>query len=263
MTSHSPSDSVTIPVHKFGHKEKATLLAFHGFAQNAKSFLPLTDYKSIYSFDLPYHGSKPMNYDNQQSFIQQFDFFFQQNPNQQFELMAFSIGCRLAFSLLMAFPQKFTRAILIAPEGLQFHPVYTFATKTIIGNWCFKTCVNQYQHFFQPILYFAKKLKLAPKTLIKIAEAQMGSLAKRERVYQTWMRHRDFEISIEKLAQVIVSQQIQLEFVLGKRDKIIQYQHIEPLCKHLEDYPYSLKLLDCGHFNLLDKYLNQYKPLVR
>ncbi|MGB0525195.1 MAG: hypothetical protein ACPGJS_19640 [Flammeovirgaceae bacterium] len=230
------------------------MLAFHGFGQEATAFETLGKSKHVLAFDLPFHSKKSLVYQNQREFIELFSPFFLSDQKSKYDVIACSIGCRLAYALMLNFPTYIRKVHLIAPEGLLIHPLYTFATHTILGQWLFKQSVSSF-NILNPMVHFVHQFNLLPKSLIRMAKAQTRSRIHRERVYHTWMIHRDFNVAVTKLAQSIQQHQMQLEFVLGAQDHIITYQHIAPLCNALGDYSYGLKQLNADHFNLLSRYL--------
>ena len=241
--------------HTYGNGDEL-YLAFHGFGQDASIFAALGNSYKVIAFDLPHHGDLALSYQNEKEFITAFKAFFADFKHAKVALIAYSIGCRVAFSLLQHFPERFHTVKLLAPDGLQIHPLYSFSTGTWLGCSLFKWLMNS-KWWLSPSFYFLQKSGLFPAAMIKMARAQLGTHQRRMRVYHTWMAHRDFNVDLELLIKNIQKHQLKIEFVLGKSDSIIQYRHIEPLCKALEDYPYNVQLLDCGHFHLVQQYFKR------
>lgn len=234
-------------------------MAFHGYGQQAKVFEPFALDAQIYTINLPYHEHSDFAlYQSKEEFLKVFNVFFAKYKGSKFNVIAFSIGCRLAYTLLAYFPQHLTSLTLLAPEGLVFHPIYRFATQNMFGNWLFKKSVDHASSLISSITLL-ERWKIFPKSLTRMAKSQLRTEQHRERLVRTWEIHRDFKPSIEELALNIKRYGLKIKLVLGKKDTIIRYKQIEPLCKLLEDYPYELQVMDCGHFDLMQTYFKRVK----
>jgi len=82
---------------------------------------------------------------------------------KEFDIIAYSIGCRLSYPLLNQ--PKLDNITLICPDGIFKHPVYSFATQTMIGGILFYPIFSTIRFLFSAL---ARYIKLSPHELFKL-----------------------------------------------------------------------------------------------
>lgn len=261
--SHSPENQVfeyqkaQLHYHKTGKGSKI-LLAFHGFGQTKQHFhhfaQSLRSTYTIYSFDLFYHGmsfwherEEPMKKKFWKDLLSE---FFKTEKIEKCTLAGYSMGGKFVLATVEAFPEKIDKIILMAPDGIKTSFWYSLATYPTWVRKFFRGLVIKPK----PFHFLIKALSLAgmmDKGIIKFASSQMNTREKRRRVYYSWVVFRHLKFNMDKIADIISSNQIDVDMFLGKYDKIITEKNMQKLLKLLPYY--NLHILDCGHNTLIDE----------
>ena len=97
------------------------------------------------------------------------------------------------------------------------------------------------------------QLNWVDKGLIRFADFQMNSEAKRKRVYYSWVVFRHLTFDLKKIADIINQNNIRLTMIVGKYDKVIRAENMQRLLKHVREY--RLEILESGHTGLMQESL--------
>lgn len=244
---------------KTGNGEKH-LLVFHGFGQdlNVFDFLSrsLARHYTFYVFDLYFHGKsewahgeKPLE---KNEWRETMKLFFSEHQIDEFQIAAFSLGGKFALATLEAFPEKTKKLYLIAPDGIKTSFWYNLATYPVLFRKFFRSMILHPDRFSK-LTKFLIKTGLVDKGLIRFAEYQMGTVEKRKRVYYSWVVFRRLRFATNHIAELINTNQISTIVILGRHDKVIEPQNIEPFLKKIKNY--RLEVLDSGHTGLINQSL--------
>lgn len=234
-----------------------TAVAFHGFGQDGSYFSCMEpalgkDY-TIFSFDLPFHGNDasektgiPVNLGDIRAYFQD---FLRTHHIENFASIGYSIGAKLSLALLVLFPEKTERLILIAPDGIKANFWYKLATGFPVTRSLFKFFVDHPNAYFRLSDGMVRAGIVSPG-VARFARSQMSSLEKRERVYFTWMYFRKLRFSKPLIANILTRFNIPLAVYLGIDDQIIRPGHFKFLVKNPK-INLQLKLLSAGHNHLI------------
>ncbi|MDF9797604.1 pimeloyl-ACP methyl ester carboxylesterase [Catalinimonas alkaloidigena] len=240
---------------KYGNGSKA-LICFHGYGQDASVFQPLvkrlgTEY-TLFSFDLFFHGKSewkncetPLSADILVSALQKLT--VQENVSD-INLCGYSLGGKVVMSILKNSKIKINKLLLIAPDGIQTNFWYDLATYPYWARKIFKHTIY-HPFWFYITINALEKMALLDKGVVKFAKSQMNNVSNRKKVYSTWLTYRKLRPTPESLANKINEEEIQLVMYLGKYDRIITQQSVEPLLKRLNQF--ELFMLNTGHNNLI------------
>ncbi|MEM1406783.1 MAG: alpha/beta hydrolase [Bacteroidota bacterium] len=241
-------------IHPGGSK---VLLAFHGFGQDNTSLLPCIEklkFKyTIYSFRHFFHGSvwnfkdKPLTKSLWEKIIRE---LLLKHRIDSFELLGFSLGAKVALNTLELFISKVHRVHLLAPDGIQTSVWYNLATYPGIFRYFFRSMIVQPKRFYS-ILHGLHRFRLVDNGLLRFAASQMNTASKRHRVYYSWVVYKRLNVDRGALIELMNTSQCEVTFWLGRYDKVIQRKGIESFAKQLNKK--SLKILECGHSNLINK----------
>ncbi|MBX2916087.1 MAG: alpha/beta hydrolase [Cyclobacteriaceae bacterium] len=232
------------------------VLWFHGFGQQHQVFDKIVNTWQVngthYSFDLFFHGKSnwvsdiPTTHQDLQTIFQQ---FLTDNNINRFSIVAFSIGCRFAFSLTKAFPDKIQNLILLAPDGIQFRFWYWLATYPAVSRKIFKRIVSQpaWWHRLLSILEFTH---IVDKKLLRFAQRQMDGQQKREQVYNTWVNFRHLKTNTKTLTQLMHTHRFSITLIAGSRDKLVPARLVKKLKNYIADAP--LHVFDTHHNDLIE-----------
>jgi pimeloyl-ACP methyl ester carboxylesterase len=240
---------------KIGHGEKVLLL-FHGFGQHKQIFSELAEglqsQYTLYSFDLFFHGTSEWNRGEQaleketwRAAMQQ---FLNEKKIEQFSLLGFSLGGKFALATLELFPEKIERIFLLAPDGIKTNLWYSLATYPLLLRRFFKGMILKPNRLHK-IVGVLQKLNLVDKGMLRFAESQMDTQAKRERVYYSWVVFRHLKFDLKTVSHLINNNSIKLTLIVGRYDKIITPKNMNQLLRHVKHYQF--KILETGHNGII------------
>lgn len=234
------------------------MICLHGFGESADSFLFLEQYWqnefTAYIIDLPCHG--------QTNFLQK-DFSVQDMAavleliipsfkNQSFYLLGYSMGARIALSIVEYMPDKITKVILLAPDGSKVNGWYWLATQTHAGNLFFKYTMRHPQ-WFTAVVSLLNKLNFINKGAVKYVHKYIDDKRVRNNLYIIWTTFRKFKPQLKMIKQQVAFYQIHFHLLFGKYDRIIPYQTGYRLQKGCESW-IQMHEVQSGHLLLKEKH---------
>jgi pimeloyl-ACP methyl ester carboxylesterase len=231
------------------------LVIFHGFGQSHQVFEEWAkslehDYR-LFAFDLYFHGESqwpsrlPLEKSDWRTIVGK---FLQQEKIERFAVLGYSLGGKFALATLEAFPEKVSNLFLLAPDGVKTSFWYSLATFPFAFRHLFKSMVLHPGRFYATVKVL-RFLHLANNGMLRFAESQMDTEAKRRRVYFSWVYFRHLKFSMRKIADLVNRFQIPVTVIAGKYDKVIPARNMEPLLKHLVQKQFII--LDAGHNDLI------------
>lgn len=249
---------------KYG-KGQNILLAFHGFGQTKDYYKEFgrqwgEDF-SIYSFDIFYHGrsywekgEEVLSLSIWKGFMER---FFESEGISSFYLAGYSMGGKFALTTMMQFPEMTKGLLLIAPDGVKTSFWYSLATYPTAFRRVFRNTIVRPKVFFN-LLNLMNTLRVIDKGVIKFARNQMNSKKKRRKVYYSWVVFRELQYSQQELARKCNEFQISLLLVLGKYDKIMTLENMQPFLNQLNHH--HMIMLEQGHNTLIADTAREVSP---
>ena len=239
---------------------KQPLLVFHGFGQDHTLYVPLLRSLSpkytLYIIDLFFHGRSEWNEGEtpltKRAWKNIIETLLQEEQISSFSVLAYSLGGKFALATLEAFPKRARQMFLLAPDGIKTSFWYSLATYPKFFRRFFKSMILHHERF----LWIANKLNesnLVDKGLIRFADYQMNSEAKRRRVYYSWVVFRHLKFDLKNIAALINENNVELIMIVGKYDKVIRPENMQQLLRHVRDY--KLEVLESGHTGLMQESL--------
>ena len=239
---------------------KQSLLVFHGFGQDHTLYVPLlrslSDKYTLYIVDLFFHGKsewhegeQPLKKSAWKNILQ---VLIEEQKLDSFSILAYSLGGKFALATIEEFPTQVKRVFLLAPDGIKTSFWYSLATYPPILRRFFKSMIFRHERFLT-IARQLGKYKLADAGLIRFADYQMNTEAKRKRVYYSWVVFRHLTFDLKKVASVINDNRIALTLVAGKYDKVIRPENMNRFLKHV--HRYRFEILESGHTGLIGESL--------
>lgn len=245
------------------------VIGLHGYGECASSFdilkacLP-ADYFLI-AIDLPFHGSTLWN--EQRPFTVEdltlaIEYIFKNlnRQEQRFILIGYSMGGRIAMSLLQYIPEKISKLVLLAPDGMKTNFWYWLATQTQYGNRIFRFTMDK-PGFFKMLLVTSNRFKLINKSIFKFTKAYMEDEQIRNQLYQRWTCMRTFKPTLKIVRTIIQEKQLPVRMLYGKHDRIILAKRAFDFGKGLESLC-GLFVIDAGHNILQQKYAGVITKLM-
>ena len=230
------------------------LLCFHGYGETGQSFHFLENYIShqykIITIDLPYHGNtkweEGMHFEID-DLIQIIETLFQkENINgQNFTLVGYSMGGRIALSLLQYLSSRIGRLILIAPDGLKINFWYWLSTQTRIGNTLFAATIHN-PRIFLILLHWVNRIGFVNQSIYKFVNHFLHDKMKRKQLYLRWTCFRKYKPDLKKIKKIIAERSIPIHLLYGIHDRIITPARGEDFRKHIESHC-TIELVNSGH----------------
>ncbi|BDD10195.1 hypothetical protein FUAX_26270 [Fulvitalea axinellae] len=243
-------------------KGPSTLITFHGYGQfpevfrNFEKIYPDTRVLSVWLF---HHGTSktplaPPVSENE--WIEMFQKLLSQEKVGQFSLLAFSIGCRLAFSILHKIPERIEKATFLAPDGILKSFTYSLACRTSVGKLLFKSLTGD-SDILPRLIQAISKTGALPRTLTRFALSQITTSAQRKKLYRTWISLSRIFLSKKALESALAHPGVGI--ILASRDNVIPESKIRARIPS----NVTVRTLPCGHTNLIQTYEKEVKQNVR
>ena len=232
------------------------IIAFHGFGQDGKSFLPIVSKNpeyTIYAIELPFHGETIIH--NPSISIARLEVIelIQKLINllsiERFSLIGFSIGAKLLFPVIEKFYSRIENVWLLAPDGIKPNFWYRMATGTHLMRQLFRFFLNNYQ-IIKRLGYGLQFMHFVDKGTLSFILKSTNSQEKREQVYFIWTFLRKLKLNLVKVSKILNESTISIFFVLGESDKIISKSNIKPLAQ--KTHSSKTVSLSCGHQNIIE-----------
>lgn len=252
---------------------KLPCFCLHGYGEKAQTFLFLEKMAGnshrFIAIDLPFHGSTIWNeglnfsigdlYHIIELISLKEDLKISSAKNQ-FTLMGFSLGGRVALSLYEFMPKKFNKLILLAPDGMRVNFWYWFATQTFLGNRLFAFTMKKPKWYFLLLKLF-NQLGLVNNSIYKFVQAFIHDDKVRHELYTRWTTFRKLNPNLSLIKKNIVENKTVVKFIYGKHDRIINYKRAEKFMTGMEEHG-VLKILQTGHQVLNEKYADEIRTAL-
>ena len=238
---------------EFG-KGNSIVIALHGYGESAGSFFFLEKYITgdhhIVAIDLPFHGGTKWN---EERTITSADMACIIDEilkglgitSTSFILIGYSMGGRLALSLTENYPEKVSRLLLFAPDGMKVNFWYWIATQTGAGISLFRFTVKNPGWFFR-LLSVANRFKLINKSIYKFVFTYVSDELVRKELFHRWTCMRKFKPDLRKIRRIIKEKKLPVRLLYGKYDRIILSKRARHLLDGLEEYC-QLIIIEDGH----------------
>ncbi len=246
---------------------------FHGYGENAQTFLFLEKIAGtthcFIAIDLPFHGSTSWKEDlvftvedlkEIIALILKIELLYLPGSENQFTLMGFSLGGRVALSLYETMPDKIGKMILLAPDGMRVNFWYWLATQTMLGNKLFAFTMKQPYWFFI-LLKAIHKTGLVNNSIYKFVQVYINNEKVRLELYSRWTAFRKLKPDLPAIKTKIVEYKTSVRFIYGKHDRIIRYERATPFMNGIEEQC-NLNLLNAGHQVLNEKYADEIRTAL-
>jgi pimeloyl-ACP methyl ester carboxylesterase len=238
----------------FAERGHRLIVCFHGYDENGLSFdlmqevFPVSC--SLLAIDLPHHGKTEWNdalrfdpgmlWDLISSICKKHG-----RNNLRIELAGFSMGGRIALSLLDYRPEHIDRMILLAPDGLRNNYWYWLSTSTVIGQKIFAITVRN-PGWFLFTLRVANKLKIINPAVFKFSWFYLKEAGTRNLLYKRWMAMRWMRPDLKTIKKQIQNRDIPVLLIYGAYDRIMPAEAGLAFCRDTHDLC-KVELLPCGH----------------
>ena len=243
---------------------KDWLFCFHGYGEESTSFAPfaaaLTDRFTMVAIDMPFHGTTdwregllftPQDLVAIIQLIKPID--------HPLFIFGYSMGGRMALSLISLIPQEISGGVLVAPDGWHRNKWQWLATQTLLGNLLFKQIMKQPKGMLW-LVNKAHQIGWFNNSIHKFIYSYLADKEQRLILYKRWTTMRRFTRANWLIVEKILAHHISLQLVFGKYDKIIVAKHANKYFKKAAPY---LKIIElpAGHQLLREKYVHLISKL--
>jgi pimeloyl-ACP methyl ester carboxylesterase len=245
-------------VSRFGKGEKH-LIALHGYGQDSTWFRHHEEIfgnsYTVYTIDLAYHGSQsslPKGLLFDELYARKWmEAILEKTGQSKIGFLAYSIGARIALSLASWFPETISELLLLAPDGMPVSKTYKWLTSSYFGPIVFKSFISSPEFAFR-LINSGRRLGFLSKKVADFYSNEIGSISKRQKLFDTWMFYRKAIPNYNELPGIIKRNQVPVTCILGKDDKVIPLKSTKNFAtKKLARL--EIIELDLGHNLLSDK----------
>jgi len=221
---------ITLAYRTFGHGP-SVVIAFHGFGRTGADFEALGpalgEACTIHAFDLHFHGKSP-SYPERSAkpftpheLAVFFTGFLDKINTKKATLLGYSLGGRIALSLLTTMPERTERLVLVAPDGLKTRPWYRGLAATQLGEWAYRRFV-EHPEKIHLIVDGLRATRLMSQKMHRFLKGQTDSQAKRMLVRDVWLSFRSIEPDLEEVAAIATERGIPINMFFGQFDSVIR-----------------------------------------
>jgi len=227
------------------------LLAFHGYGNDARIFIPFSEYLSseytILSFDLPHHGASKWQEGAKLTRQEVFDLtaaVMTKYNVEKVSLLGYSMGGRVCLSIVESMPERIDKVALIAADGLTINFYYYFLTRTWFGKKLFKRMLEKPKLFFS-VANWLKKKNLVNTVRHRFVTNSLQSETSRQFLLKVWPGMSDIIPSPTKLKRLIKQYRIPVSIFMGEHDRIMPPSLAKNFKSGIDTV--QLYILDKGH----------------
>lgn len=207
------------------------LLAFHGFGRRAEDLALFAPYLNgditLYSFNLFGHGRSvypperlERNTISKKEFAGMIEAFLDDIGAEKAVLMGYSLGGKLALSLIEHLPERLDGVYLFAPDGLTRFHWYPWASRIPIVRRIFRHFIHHPKGLFWSFSSLAS-LGFIHKRTSAFLQHQARTVEQRKAVHAIWNMHRDLGPNLSKVRMMLRVHEIPIRLIFGKRDPVI------------------------------------------
>jgi pimeloyl-ACP methyl ester carboxylesterase len=249
-------------------------LCFHGFSRSGGDFWFLGNALgrscTFHAFDLYFHGSSlgdPKRADEPftpEELSAYFTAFADSLGQKKINVLGYSLGGRMALSLLERMPDRIDQAYLVAPDGLKMRPWYRGLAASAIGRSLYKRFVDKPQQFHK-LVQGLRKMNVVNDRMVEFVMRHTQARERRQLLHDVWLSYRLIEPDLRKVALNLMEHDIHAHLFFGEHDRVIPPSLGRSL-KLLAPRHVTEEVLPSGHWllnhplpQLIARYLNSNK----
>jgi pimeloyl-ACP methyl ester carboxylesterase len=231
-------------------------LCMHGFGRSAEDFTLfetiLQPNQSIIAINLLAHGNSTFpssrisrNPISKEEWSYLFEAFVNFLGIEQFHMVGYSMGGRMAMVLTELMPERIKSLVLLAPDGLKVNWVYRFVSETKLGRILYRSIIDN-PNWILGMVDLLRFLRLLHPKIQRFVHVQLETKSKRQLVYDAWLIHRQLFPRLPLLARKIEEHHIPFDLIFGTYDRVIPARDGKRLLKHFKQ-EHRPTLLNLGH----------------
>lgn len=240
---------------KSGEGKKA-LLCFHGFGRRAEDFLYFSDLLDqeycMYSFYFFHHGRSEYPGDRIEKNTlrpEELDLlirtFLREHNIERFSVMGYSMGGKIALSLLKEFHRQMDELYLLAPDGIKTNFWYRFTSRNRFGTFLYRRILHNPEPLFRAIGVL-RFLRLISDKLARFVKSNLETREKRELVYKVWLTLREIDPPPRQSAALLKEGNVTTFLIYGRYDQVILSASGKKFASKAGNNTYFAES-ECGH----------------
>jgi pimeloyl-ACP methyl ester carboxylesterase len=231
-------------------------VCFHGFGESADHFAHLSERlpdHTLVAIDMPFHGKTEWNEPDRLTVPELVRIVSECPPlaGRAFGVMGYSMGGKMALSLVQSYPAPVTHLCLIAADGLRFDPWHWFCTRTLLGKRLLERMVEDPSRVLAMLRLFERAGWVNPSSY-KFVTYHLKDPVLRRMVHGTWISLRDFTPDTDEVLRQVRSHAIPVCMVYGHYDRLAPRKQGEKFYNNLGDQGW-MKTVESGHMLLSDR----------
>ena len=251
-------------------KGNDVVIAFHGYGEEADSFLILKDCLpeniTLISISLPLHGGTKWHHSDffkSEDIISIIEQILQINnyPTDTFSVAGYSLGGRICLKLIEKYPERINHTLLLAPDGIKMFLLQYLATQNIFSNSLFRFTIL-YPQWFLLLIKTIKALRIVNPSIADFVYRLMADKEERTTLYNRWMMFKYLHPEIRKVKENIVCYNKKVDIIIGEYDKLIKPSTIDGLKKGIDDAHITIHKFPTGHILMKEKFAQQIVSLL-
>lgn len=233
-------------------------ICFHGFGRSGGDFWSLGNELgktcTFHAFDLHFHGSSlgdPARADDPFTPAElsgYFHAFADHLQEPRINVLGYSLGGRMALSLLEHMPERIEKAFLLAPDGLKMRPWYRGLAASAIGRSLYKHFVDK-PHQFHRLVQGLRRMNIVNDHMVQFVMRHTGARERRQLLHDVWLSYRLIEPDLRTVGANLIKHDIDVLLLFGKYDRVIPPSLGKSL-KLLAPRHVTEKILPTGHWLL-------------
>ena len=208
------------------------LIALHGFGDRARLFTRLgaefTDQYTVVAVDLPFHGAtewQKTSFD-QADMVEILRQITLETGHQEYSLMGFSFGARIAQAMLPALSPQLRKLYLISPDGAHTKGLRLAALTPV---WFRKFMIRRLQSpaWFIKMVEFARKLRLLPEYMDRFLMRNLKRPDRLNRTFGCWLSLDHFVVSSKSIRRQLQQARFLTEVHVGETDPYLRSKDVQ------------------------------------
>ncbi|MDP4150885.1 MAG: alpha/beta hydrolase [Bacteroidota bacterium] len=244
------------------------LICLHGYGESAESFACLESALgqsfTMLAVDLPFHGGTQwkeglrLGPEELQEILE--GIAGELGGGSKWSFLGYSMGGRVALSLVERMPGRVARLVLAAPDGLVVNGWYKLVTRWKAGNLLFRWMMRR-PGLLLSLAKALNRVRLLNKSVYTFTVNYVHDAEDRDKLYKRWTTMRGFRPDLDAFCAQVRAERIPVGLVYGRQDRIIRVEVGEQFRQRIAPYG-ELIVLDCGHRVLQERYAEAFVRLL-
>jgi len=252
---HFSHNGLTIAYRTFGHGP-VHAIGFHGYGGSTNDFAPfarpLAEHCTIHAFDIWFNGasiwppdrpvSDPLEPEELTELIRAYS---DAHGIDRALYMGFSLGGRMAMSLMERLPERSRGMLLLAPDGLVRNPWYRALSRYGWGRALYRSFQEKPGAWFRTVdtLHRMKLVTTKRHSFLRFHTEDQG---KRQLVHDVWLSLRLLEPDLRTVVRNLRQQDLHAHLYMGRYDSVIKLPWGQRFQRLAPDHIH-LTVLETGH----------------